>query len=193
MSRPRAFVQSLLVVLGFLGCARPSLPPSPHGNWAPSRESALSAPSPLDGLVLPARTGPAIGEACPPSNFAQGLGQAAAPLAPPDVCGTRGRVAIEEQSSTFGFEQGLPCDLRSTGDRNSGGPSAACVSGDHLVIVSNCVMCRRIDAGQVIHAKLSELTSPQHARLAQVIGVPPGRAPRTAEAWRALFGQGSAD
>lgn len=48
-------------------------------------------------------------------------------------------------------------------------------------------MCRRLDAGQVIHAKLSELTPTQHTRLAETIGVPPERAPRTAEAWRALF------
>lgn len=191
MSRARTLLLPFLVILGFVGCT--SVTPTPYGNWAPSRESAPSSPSPLDGLVLPARIGPAIGEACPSSNLAQGQGQAAAPLAPPDVCGTRGRVAIEEQSSTFGFEQGLPCDLRSLGDRKYEGPSAACVSGDHLVIVSSCVMCRRIDAGQVIHAKLSELTPPQHARLAQTLGVPPERAPRTAEAWRALFAQGSAD
>jgi hypothetical protein len=58
-----------------------------------------------------------------------------------------------------------------------------CVVKDELVAYGFCFMCR-VDANDIVHARLSELTELQHKAIAGLIFVDPP--PLTSAAWRAL-------
>ena len=105
-------------------------------------------------------------------------------------CGTKGRVAIEQVNVRSPRIDGLPCTLRSSEGDVPVGPYSrtACAEGDHLVIVSTCVMCR-IMTSATVHARLSELDAEQHAFLRRFYGME-GDGPASPEAWRALVAQG---
>lgn len=142
-------------------------------------------PSALGGWQLPGSTEP-LGKPCEraaPEEVRKGRN-------PVERCGTKGRIAIEVRPRALVRER-PPCAMRSPEATENIQPysRAACVEGDHIVITSHCVMCRSLDAGSAVHARLSELDDEQHAYLRSVFGHAEEK-PATAEAWRALVNKG---
>lgn len=144
-------------------------------------------PSALDGWQLPGSTEP-LGKPC---ERAATPDEARKGRNPVDRCGLKNRIALEVLPRALVRER-PPCTMRSPESPEQVQPysRAACVEGDHIVITSACLMCRSLDAGNAVHARLSELDAAQHAYLRSVFGAIEGEKPDTPEAWRALVAKG---
>jgi hypothetical protein len=124
----------------------------------------------------------ALGAPCPPAGSRRGP----APAFPEEpVCGEADRVSLQIVHHAAQLPPGAPCEPRVLyGTEQPAYEVALCTAGDELVLSSRCVACRVMFAGEMAHARLSELTREQHERLAKIAGLrtPPG----DGDAWRAL-------
>ena len=171
-----------------VGCKREAaqgadllIPAPPSTSWLAAQQTAGSPPSPLDGWVL-AGGGAAIGSGC--SGGGDGHGQSQAVHFDDDDCGLSRRRSIEHRRSALLPGEFVPCEWRRMPSAESQG--SFCVSGDHVVVAAACYMCRMMNAGAVMHGKLSDLTPSQHAWLSGMLGFQQGTGPASPEAWRAL-------
>jgi hypothetical protein len=104
---------------------------------------------------------------------------------PETICGTKDRVSLEVQFyALMGMEP--PCEMIEVSPKTSMQRVTGCVEGDLMIINSHCVMCRVMDAGTAVRARLSELTPVQLEELRNQSGMGEA-APKTADGWRALF------
>lgn len=163
------------------GASDVELPPpgSADARDTPPRQADV----PLSGWSPAGRAGPALAAPCP-NEASAGMSQAVVvPGAP--VCGTRARVSLEFAGRAMSpADPAPPCQPRSLPDAPENGfARGLCVVGDELVVSTRCYMCRLMDAGEVAHARLSELTPEQSAFLSRLIGASP---PPDASGWRAL-------
>ena len=156
----------------------------PAPDSAPARSATVAPSAPLSGWQPPEYDGPALGEACTPGEPARPSQSAGPPQEP--VCGSEGRVSLEiVRHSAFGVQKPPPCQPRVLDPAQALGYSRTfCVVGDELVVSTNCFMCRRMNVGEVAHARLSQLTPEQHQLLAKLAGLP--KTPSDANEWRAL-------
>lgn len=161
-------------------------PPATADRPAPTADRRDEPPpSALDAWHVPGATellGAACEKSAPPQSPAGQL--------PVPRCGTKARVAIEQASARSPNLEKLPCTMRSLDDGAPMTPYAksACVEGDHLIVMSACIMCRIISS-TTVHARLSELDAEQHAYLRRLVGKD-GDSPATPGEWRALVEKG---
>ncbi len=137
-------------------------------------------PAPREPAGSPAR----LGDAC------AGTGHPSQP-----TCGGQGRVSATWQTTELASSSNsLPCTLKpiepsptSSSDIGrqieSMGGGSLCVAEDELIVYAPCFMCR-MPTGDLVRARLSELTAPQHKAIAQLLGLNPP--PLSAAAWRAV-------
>jgi hypothetical protein len=103
-------------------------------------------------------------------------------------------VSATWQTTGLGPATALPCSLRRFQPPPRGGDSISaqlsglgeallCVADDELVVYVPCFMCR-IPTGDLVRARLSELTEAQHRAIAATLGADPP--PLSPAAWRAL-------
>lgn len=174
--------------------AEPTPVPDPIVELAPGPSAAPIAsasalarrdeipPSRLDAWTLPNAKGPKLGTACtprPPSQDGEPKD--------PDTCGAAGKVALEFLPYRP-LRGERPCDMHRLGKEERRGmyETMGCTDGDHLVLTSDCMVCRTT-SGWAAHARLSELTAEQHRFLFQRLGYDPTATGPTAPAgWRDL-------
>ncbi|MFO0555335.1 MAG: hypothetical protein U0271_43565 [Polyangiaceae bacterium] len=135
---------------------------------AKNSAGSVSSPPPESTYKFASVRGVAIGERC---ESAEG----------PD-CGLRGRTAIEHGQGPM---RDLPCSPVVVGSKNQGNWRSACVSGDDLIVRSECVVCR-LSVEQFQHARISELRPGQADALVKFLTLE-GAAPTSAQEWRALI------
>lgn len=104
---------------------------------------------------------------------------------PEAICGTKDRVSLELQYYAL-LDAGPPCEMIDVSPKTTMHRVTGCVEGDLMVFNSHCVMCRVMDAGTAVRARLSELTPVQLEELRNQSGMGEA-APKTVDGWRALF------
>lgn len=169
MERDSGIVAALGAAALLTACAAPA--PDPHGAWKPSD-------APLQFSLFPAGSPDRIDAPC---------GTGGAPDVFGDRCGRAGRVSVEATERWSGGA--LPCEPGPVGAPSQGIAQGACVVGDEVVAGGQCMYCRTIDAGWMFHGRASALRPEQALALLARLGVaaPNGRAPASANEWRALF------
>jgi hypothetical protein len=158
----------------------PTAAPAPTTTTLTRREDA--PPSKLDAWSLPNLKGPKLGEPCPARDT-----DAERPRRGPEPCGTGGKVSIEYDGYRP-LRGGRPCAMHRLGsdERRALYQSSACVDGDHLVLSSDCLVCRTT-SGWSAHARLSELTPDQHAQIFERLGYGEGKqGPSSPAGWKRL-------
>jgi hypothetical protein len=196
--------RSALLTATLAACAGPEARPSAPVEVAlpVASEPAVTPATVTGGPVVAAPTETATGTSTPPAPSAPTPG----PEAPPRLgdacvrengpgrltCGTSGRVSATWQLTELRSAT-LPCVLREL-PRLPPRPNAPiaelfvgevllCVADDELVAYSPCLMCR-IPTGDLVRARLSELSAEQHQAIAGTLSLEP--APKSPAAWRAL-------
>lgn len=129
---------------------------------------------PEDGFTLASKVGQGIGEACADANSFD--------------CGKDGRISIERTNGMNPNpepEPNLPCQPVGLGNHNSGYWFSACVSGDHLIVASDCMICR-MPSNTLMHARISMMTPKQHQQLLESMQIKTD-IPASAADWRRVI------
>lgn len=154
---------------------------SERASAAPQEQP--STPSALDGWQLPGSTVKLDATCENPAVPEKGA---------PPLCNEKGKIAIETRRTAL-VDSKPPCTMVSLnpqhGDAFQAETQSACIDGDHLLISTECRICRSLDAGGVYHARLSTMGPEQHAYLHQALGLKDER-PTSAAAWRAFVARG---
>lgn len=132
----------------------------PDAGAPPAVSSSAAAPQP-EPPVDPRAMHPANFH--PPSTAITPIGTPCTPSAPQrgvDPCGSKGRIAIEENTYSAGPMNG-PCTLTRMKGKSIAATPSACISGDRLWAMSACYVCRMPGAGWSMQGVLSEMTPAQ--------------------------------
>jgi hypothetical protein len=187
--RPDAPVEIALPTASAQGTVEPAVPTLP--DPVATAPASSGPPEPAHPSMMPVTIVTAPKQAPPPPP-APRLGEACAGTddSSRPTCGARGLVSATWQVADEHMVRSLPCTLRTIAhppvdlrDARAFAMDSICVTDDELILFSRCLMCRTL-TGDLVRARLSDLTVAQHKAIANLASLNPP--PLSAAGWRAV-------